>query len=423
VQTRLRNKTLFASIIFFLLAIFFACYFFIKQKNEPTLTYKPKHKIVDFKNKDIRSDDKANFDNSKITQAEETKEINLNKKIVAGLSDELEMGIESSKDKSIKHDYERDKKAVVVDDKKTQKDKKMNEVSEVLPIILKNFTVNNEYEYGIWLWQSPLDLKGRNNVIIDQIALDKFNTVYVTIDDSLGFKNKQMYFDALSALISYANKKNIKIDVVAGAPDWSISKNHTKALAIIDFAVEYNDKYKSKKINKLQFDIVPYLLPGYERNKTEIFQDFIRLIDISVARILEKNNIGFSVVLPHFYDKEQNWTPIIDYNEKKNYVFDHVLGFLNKINNSAIIIMSYRNFFDGDNGVDAISRTEVVSGTNNTKIIIAQETGNILPPYTSFYGKTKEDLYYQLNIIQNEYEDFFGFGGIGIHYFKSFLEL
>ncbi len=134
-------------------------------------------------------------------------------------------------------------------------------------------------------------------------------------------------------------------------------------------------------------------------------------------------NFGLSVVIPHFYDSKQEWTPPITYNGITSFTFNHIVFSLNKVNDSSILLMSYRNFFNGNNGVDDISHTEIKTQTGNTKIIIAQEVGNVYPKYTTFYGTNKKKLFIQLNKIQNAYHNDKSYGGIAIHYFDTFSEL
>jgi hypothetical protein len=88
--------------------------------------------------------------------------------------------------------------------------------------------------------------------------------------------------------------------------------------------------------------------------------------------------------------------------------------------------MSYRNFFEGNDGVEGLSVPELTEASANgysTKVIIAQETGDVSPDYVTFYGLPKEDLSYHLSTINSSFAKYNSFGGSAVHYLDTYLEL
>jgi hypothetical protein len=292
-------------------------------------------------------------------------------------------------------------------------------------IINDNFIPGIGYEYGVWLWSSPFFLKEKMTTIIDGIKIGQFNTVYLSVDDFLLVKNidKENYLEELYKFVKQANDSNLVVDIVAGAPEWAEPKNRWQAYKFINLLIEYNDKYPDTKIRGLQYDIEPYLLPNYENNKKKILNNFVEFIDIVSTRFEKYPEASLTVVLPHFYDKKQNWAPMITYQRETLSVFDQIAKSLNKIEKGKIILMAYRNFFTGENGVDNISRVEFESIKGKTKVIIAQETKNISPAYVTFWGLSKKNLFRQLNQIQINYKDYENFAGVAIHDFEGFTQL
>ena len=300
----------------------------------------------------------------------------------------------------------------------------VEQIKTIKPLSTK-FIPNPKYEYGVWVWSSPFVLGDKIYSTINEVKLAKFNAVYISIDDFLSMNKvyKRKYFEALEKFISYANFNDINVDVVTGSKEWAQPENRWEAYTFIDFVIEYNSEYPNAKIRRLQYDIEPYLLSDYENNKESVLSNFVEFVDTVSARISRYKKIGLSFVLPHFYDSKQKWTPLITYKGVTSSTFNHVISSLNQVNNSSVLLMSYRNFFDGNNGVDDISRTEIETQTNNTKIIIAQEVGDIYPRYATFYGLSKKKLFMQLNVIQNTYENKESYGGVAINYFSKFTEL
>lgn len=295
---------------------------------------------------------------------------------------------------------------------------------------------SNEKEFGTWVWSSPKSMSDNYVAeLLNAASANKINALYITIDDYLDIavlpasqekeRAKKEYFEALYRIITVANARGIKIDAEGGAKDWAIAANRWKGYTLIDFVKEYNEKYPNAKIRNFQYDVEPYLLNSYERNKATTLKSFVEFIDESIG-IMQGVDAGFSIVVPHFYDSTQKWTPSIVYKGETNYVFSHLLNILEKKQGSAIIIMAYRNFFYGNNSTRQISEPEIKEAskeTFNTKIIVAQETGNVDPDYVTFYGLSRGEFFSAISSIYDTFSSYKSFGGVSAHYIDSFLML
>lgn len=291
----------------------------------------------------------------------------------------------------------------------------------------------NEKEYGVWVWNSPLQMSlADGKATIDAAAANGFNAMYVTIDDTLTIasmaagpaKNeaKKSYMDTLNTFIGYASQKGIAIDVEGGWKDWAEPGNEWKAFAILEFATEYNRAYPNK-IRNVQYDVEPYLLDRYENNKVSVLTYFVKLIDDLVTK--DTDNVGIAIAIPHFYGSDSELEQVT-LNGKRASTFTHLLTSLDRRPDNLILIMSYRNYMDGPGGLVHIVTDEIreaSDGAHPTKVIISQETGNVDPAYVTFFGKTKNELLTQLKAIAEYYADAPGFGGTAVHYLDPFLVL
>lgn len=278
-------------------------------------------------------------------------------------------------------------------------------------------------EYGVWVWDPPTKMDDtKMNQVVASAKNAGFNSIYLTIDEALT-ADKATFTAALAKFVSKANTQGIAVDAEWGWRDWAKPANRYKAFALIDFVKEYNQS--NPKIRNVQSDVEPYLLPEYEGNKGPVLLDFVSFIDEATVR-LQGSGIGFSVVIPHFYDSLNKWTPAISYAGQTTYAFDHILKILGRqigpIVQNNIIIMSYRDTFLGADGVDGVVRQEVSQG-GSVKIVVAQETGNVEPSYVTFFGQPRNALIEQIGRIRSEYVGFQGFGGIAVHYIDPYLEL
>ncbi|MFZ3020156.1 MAG: hypothetical protein WA051_01385 [Minisyncoccia bacterium] len=296
--------------------------------------------------------------------------------------------------------------------------------------LLVSSKFSNEKEYGVWVWISPINMTIEYmNKTVDEAVKNNINVIYVTISDYSEIESlktgeekdsfKKNYSDSLVRFIRVADEKNIAVDVEAGWRDWAEDSEKHKALAVVDYAIDFN-KTHMEKIRSFQYDIEPYLIDSYITNSDRILKNFLRLIDETKKR-LSKSTIRLAVVIPHFYDGQGGLAPRITYNNKNKYPFEHLLDILDRQAGSSLILMSYRNFSKGKDGSIEISQNEIdiaSRGNHSTKIIVAQEISKINPEFVSFYSKPKSYFLEQVGLIQNTFNAERNFGGMAIHYIE-----
>jgi hypothetical protein len=289
-------------------------------------------------------------------------------------------------------------------------------------------------EFGVWIWDTlSKQSSGYAAQALSSAGAYGFNAVYLTIDDYLAIaalpdgaeKSAQTSaFEAkLAAFVKAAQAKGIAVDVEGGAKDWAEPDNRWQGYALIDFVKHYNADYPSLKVRGLQYDVESYLEPSYDGNQAAVLKNFIAFIDASAAR-MKGVDANFTVVIPHFYDAKQAWTPAFAYNGMTAHAFTHLLSVLAQKPGSEIIIMAYRNSLGGSDGTLTLSGPEMTeAATSSTKVVIAQETGNVSPDYVTFYGTSKSDLFSALTGIADAYGSYADFGGVAVHYLDPFLAL
>lgn len=304
-----------------------------------------------------------------------------------------------------------------------------------------DFLKSKGKEFGVWLWRSPKDMSpDEMRVVIDQIASSGFTSVYITIDDYLDIRSVkrertrelayEKYETSLDTFLTLAVKKNIAVDVEAGGKEWAFPKNRHKAFEILSFASAYN-KRSINKIRAVQFDIEPYDLPHYERNKETYLGDFLEMTSLLVSQA-EKEGISLSLAIPEFYDSVDEATKLL-FDGKNDLPFNHLVRIMGRIPKNSLVIMAYSDTTEGELGSIRISQNEVsqgLLGAYPVKIIIGQETGNVdsegrptLSPSVTFYGQSKSYFFSQLRIIYDTYSSYPAYGGFAVHYLDTFLFL
>ncbi len=293
--------------------------------------------------------------------------------------------------------------------------------------------VSTESEKGTWLWTpilqiTPSYMKSimagarKNNVRNIYLSIDSYLDIYIMPDGEEKDKKKKAFDAIIENFIVEANKVGMTVDAEAGWRNWAESGHAYKAVATLNYAIEFNKKHRNK-LRGFQYDVEPYLLAEYNKDKKEVLKNFLTLIDKSISK-LDKSDLELSVVIPEFYDGTNGDTPEFVYKGKKGYTVDHLLSILDRRKQSKIIVMSYRNWSIGDDGSIEISRNEIDSANlHETKIVVAQETGDVEPPYVTFHKTTKPYYNRQVEAIQKTFKAEKSFGGIAVHYINALMDL
>lgn len=313
---------------------------------------------------------------------------------------------------------------------------KDNQVSNALSSLIKrnNIPLNDSFlENGTWLWTPTLQITPEyRDEIIQGAVENSLNTIYISIDSYLDIfvmpngkekeEAKQKFENILKDFIKVANKNGIQVDAEAGWQNWAQPGNSYKASVILDYVINFNKRNK-EKFRGFQYDVEVYLLSEYFEDRERVLSNFLNLISQTVT-ILNNTDLQFSVVVPEFYDGTLDETPSFNYRGKKAYVFEHLLSILDRRVGSKIIVMSYRNFSEGVDGTIDISTDEILMANKyNTKVVLAQETGDVPPPYITFHKKTKQEYEEEVKKLEAEFINERSYGGLATHYINSFLEL
>lgn len=321
-----------------------------------------------------------------------------------------------------------------------QKKDLKNNIESGLANVLRTVTSikaidSKKREYGTWLWTPTLQMTPEYiTAVLDGAKTNNINTIYLSIDSYLDIyvmedgKEKsdkyQKFLEILNHFIKEAKDRDIKVDAEAGWRNWAEPGHVYKPLAIVDFVKKFNEEQEIG-FRGLQYDIEPYLLEEYYFDEAKVLKNFVTLVDETMSR-LEETDLKFGVVIPDFYDEKDGITSRFNYDDENDSAFGHLLKILDRKYGSSIILMSYRNYAEGEDGAIDISMNEIETveeGFFKTKIIIAQEVGEVEPPYITFYNTSKEELREQVSLIEKTFRSYPNFGGVAYHYLNSLLTL
>jgi hypothetical protein len=288
-------------------------------------------------------------------------------------------------------------------------------------------------ERGTWLWTPTLAITPayrneviagakKNDITVIYISLDSYLDIYVMPDGPEKALKRQAFDTILQQFIVTANKNGIAVDAEAGWRNWAEPGNEYKAFAILEYVREFNATH-TEQFRGFQYDIEPYVLSSYATDKKTVLRNFIDLIYKTVTR-LNDSDLAFSVVIPEFYDGANGETPRFLYGLNYTYTFTHLLKVLERRPGSTLIIMAYRNKSTGHDGSIVVSEDEVREANDyRARVIIAQETGDVEPPFITFHNTSLGALNTEIQHIENAFADHQSYHGIAIHYINALMNL
>ncbi len=316
-----------------------------------------------------------------------------------------------------------------------------DQVATVFRALGQFFEISEESvteEHGTWVWTPILQMTPQymaeiisgakaEGVNVVYLAIDSYLDIFVLPDDQTKSLLEADFTKQLEHFVWLAQESGVKVDAVAGWRNWAEPGHTYKPLAIARFVKKFNDS-QFFDLRGLQYDVEPYLLPEYEMGedqKKRILANLVKLVD-DTAYFLGDANLKLSVVVPDFYDRQDRLTPEFEYKGRKDFAFGHLLRILDDRPESSLVIMSYRNFAEGENGSIAVSKNEMQTarrGRYRTEIVIAQETGQVEPAFLTFHNTSKEYFETEVGKLKSAFADHRNFAGLAIHYANAYLEL
>ncbi len=289
--------------------------------------------------------------------------------------------------------------------------------------------LKGDIELGTWLWESIESLSTEQ---IDDIfrfsSKNNINIIYLRIDDYIDIYESKDKFKLEKfnknnkRFIEEASKFDVKVQALAGDKTWSQPDYRYITVLLLDYVKQFNLNNK-KGFSGLQFDIEPYNMDIYKKDKAGVLNNYLITID-NLLKIYKENILSFGkdfklgFTIPYWFDNENNNNVSLNWHDKFKPVAYHIFDMLNKYDNCYVVIMSYRNFAKGNDGsiAHAISEIEYADKfTPNVSIMIGQETVKTKIKKISFFNKNKMIFNEEVGELITFFDKYKVFKGVAIH--------
>ncbi len=130
---------------------------------------------------------------------------------------------------------------------------------------------------SVWFWSPTAWLTTPERIFNTQKQF-KLNRVYISIPIE---KDTVSHLRELKAFIKSAHKKNLQVWTVMGDPHAILDSERGNYLSMAAVYGQFNDDAKeAERLDGLQLDIEPYLLPGYRYAVAEMMDKYADVINI-----------------------------------------------------------------------------------------------------------------------------------------------
>jgi hypothetical protein len=279
-------------------------------------------------------------------------------------------------------------------------------------------------EYGAYEWDDTSwwpDPSGYADTLVRLQSLG-VTTLYVDITEGVTLLKAHSsaltgFESAFRQLVTEAGADGMEVDALGGDPAWATTqkKGPAQLLAVVSQIVA---GAPAVALDGVQFDVEPWALKKWGSHRSAYAGDWVRFIASTVAQWRADGlggRLGFTV--PYWFDGATGGVPQVTVDGSTGYPFQLALGALSVLPDTVLNVMAYRNTTTGPNGSLALfgSNVDAVDSAGSaTTLLAGQETGNVRPAETTFYGMSCSSFMTATNQINDEFESDTSYEGIAV---------
>lgn len=222
---------------------------------------------------------------------------------------------------------------------------------------------------------------------------------------------------AFGQLVADAGAEGLGVDAVGGDAAWATTQKKGPA-QLLTVVSQIEAESPAPALDGVQFDVEPWGLKKWGSHRSAYARDWVRFIGATVSTWRSDGlggRLGFTV--PFWFDGATGGVPRITADRSTGYPFQLALGLLSPLPDTVLNVMAYRNTTTGPNGSLALfgSNIDAVDSAGSpTKLLAGQETGNVQPPETTFYGMPCASFVAATNQITDAFDGDTSFQGIAV---------
>jgi len=256
-----------------------------------------------------------------------------------------------------------------------------------------------------WVWDTTALMKDKNEMLA--FAEDQgVNVIYLHVD------RKARDFEPYRAFIEEAHGLGIEVEALGGDPAWGLTEYQQDIESFIGWIKDYQLAAGERAaFDGIHVDIEPYLLKEWEQDRDDIVRQWMGNVEFLVKKVKQGASLRVSADLPFWIHK----IPASDSESVGSWMIEQLDG---------VVLMNYRNFAIGENGIIANALPMIKEGTRAGKPVII---GLEMAPsdegeHISFFESGTSSMHRQMQLSHMVMRWHTGYQGFSIHDYKSWRE-
>ncbi|MFC5405372.1 hypothetical protein [Cohnella soli] len=257
---------------------------------------------------------------------------------------------------------------------------------------------------GTWVWDTTTLMQDKSKMLA--FAEEQgVNVIFLHID------RKSEDYEPYRVFVEEAHRLGIEVEALGGDPAWGLTDHVEDIEAFIGWMKGYQSAAgEQAAFDGIHVDIEPYLLKEWDQDRGDIVRQWMGNVDDLVKMAKRDLILRVSADLPF-------WIHTIPAGDSgSGNVGAWMLERLDRV-----VLMDYRNFAIGGNGIIANALPMIKEGTQAGKpVLIGLE---MVPSdegeHISFYKKGESSLHRQMQLSHIVMRWYAGYEGFAIHDYKN----
>ncbi|MCQ6561576.1 hypothetical protein NNL21_23070 [Paenibacillus mendelii] len=256
-----------------------------------------------------------------------------------------------------------------------------------------------------WVWDTT-DLMKDKDTILAFAQEQGVNVIFLHIDRSKDF-------EPYRAFVEEAHGSGIEVEALGGDPSWGLTGYREEIASFIEWIEDYQRAAGGEAaFDGIHVDIEPYLLKEWEEDQDDVVRQWTGNMKYLVKKVKQGVSLRISADLPFWIHK----IPDRQSGSLGAWMIEQL---------DRVVLMDYRNFAIGKNGIIDNALPMVREGTKAGKpVIIGLETAPTDEgEHTTFHGQGTSSLHRQMRLSHIFMRWYSGYQGFSIHDYTSWKEV
>jgi hypothetical protein len=276
---------------------------------------------------------------------------------------------------------------------------------------------------------------------LDFMRASGFRTVYLELSDYLEAADlpedtpgRQERLNqirrAIRRFVATAASLGLEVHALGGGPSWIGELSYLGRL-LVRLVGRYNTMVRPKeRLKGVQLDIEPYADPEWLRGGETAFVEYLDTLHGIVRayrplRFQHANRhlqLGFAI--PFWFDAEGDAPGPVRFHGAVKPVAHHIIDMVRRLYRAYLVVMSYRNFTDGEDGSIAHARDEFDYASEigaRCGLVVGQEYADVEPARITFHGFSRSEFQQAADAITDAFEGYRQFRGLSVDDLDSYM--